>query len=156
MKRLALLLAAVAACVLFTACPNKPTDNVYYSEDIALYRAWPQEDRDTTTYFRQEFTMNGNTLIYNPTSVVNSERPYVWFTDGTNPICSIVNDTIIYFTFLDADRILINRLPNPIKAKVNWIGKKREEFTFSYPLFDRDNYIVSATHTCHRIKSLSE
>ena len=28
MKRLALLLAAVAACVLFTACPdNKPTDN---------------------------------------------------------------------------------------------------------------------------------
>lgn len=156
MKRLALLVASVAALVLFTACPNKPAEDAYYSEDIALRWQAPESGVDTVMYFRQEFTMNGNTLIYNPDSPVNSERPYVYFSNLDNPICAIVNDTIWYFTRIDAAHTLGNEVFKQVTAKVNWSGKKRDQFTFSYVLPTAWNAIVSATHTCNRIKSLSE
>lgn len=160
MKRIALLLvASVAAVTLFTAC-NKPDDNTYYSEDIAVRWQYPAREFDTTLYFRQEFTMNGNALIYNTSSKINSERPYVSWQYDNPAICTIVNDSIIYFNRLHADHALVNFLFGKISAKVNWKGKKKEEFTFSYilshPSFDDYNETVSATHTCHRIKSLSD
>lgn len=100
--------------------------------------------------------MNGNTLIYDPNSRVNSERPYVYWSLVGNNICAIVNDSIIYFNHIDADHTLGNDRFEQIKAKVNWVDKKRDEFTFSYGLPHSPNSIVDATHTCHRINSLSD
>ena len=160
MKRLALLVASVAALVLFTACPNPDTDtdtdtdkDLYYSEDIALNYQFANGN-DTTFYFTQEFTKVENAIIYNPSSSINSVDPYIYFADGYT--CSIINDSIYYPRHLDAHNRLINYLFPQIKAKVEYAGKKSSDFTFQYILQQEGGFVLSAKHTCHRIDRLSD
>ena len=154
MKRLALLLASVA--VFVTAC-NKTDEDFYYSEEIAL--AISHTQRDTTYYFTQEFTMAGNTITYNPYSQQNTNNSYIWFERyggwgmPDRPICTIIHDTIVYVQWLNAHGILNNYVVTP-RAKVEKINK--HDFRFSYILDSWEDGSISATHTCHRIKSLSE
>ena len=154
MKRLALLIASAIALVLFTAC-DKTDKDVYYSEDIALtYRFLNRPD--STFHFTQEFTKAGNAIIYNPSSSVNSEDPYLYFYYGYT--CSIINDTIYYPTHLDANRRLIGYHFHSIKAKIEYAGKKSGDFSFQYilPTVGPSTVVISAKHTCHRIDKLSD
>ena len=153
MKRLALLLASATALILFTACPdNKPTDE-YYSEEIALNYKF-RNGNDTTFHFTQEFTLVGNTMIYDPASSINRDNPYINFRYGTT--CSIIHDSVLYINYLDASNRFINNYFPPITAKLDYAGKKKKDFSFSYILHEYNGFVISAHHTCHCIDRLSD
>lgn len=150
MKRLALLVASVAAITLFTAC-NDTDEDLYYSEDIALNYKF-LNGNDTTFHFTQEFTKAGNAIIY-PSSSVNREEPYIDFQYGYT--CVIVHDSIFYPNRLVAKFFRYTLFP-PIKAKIDYAAKKSKDFSFQYILHQDGDFVISAKHTCHRIERLSD
>lgn len=78
MRRLSVLAAAAAACLLFTACPNKPTDEPVtipdgLYEETAYYQThdvFHHPDKDTTMYrtldtvYRTTVAIVGGDFIY--------------------------------------------------------------------------------------------
>lgn len=75
MRRLSILAAALAACLLFTACPNKPTDEpviipdgVYEETARYCYRhivgdIYPYTERDTSVRFLLDSVFTASVII---------------------------------------------------------------------------------------------
>lgn len=158
MKRLALLVASVAALVLFTACPDKPIDEFdefeeettdgYYIEEIEESFSDPLFDTIFIYNYRQFFKKVGNDLIYDPCLDSNIEFGWIDFERyckyETIPILHITGDSIIY----DLKHYGVSEINiNPV-AKIHF---ESGYFVFYYTI----NQNISCVHKCRRIASLS-
>ena len=149
MKRLALLLAAVAVILLFTAC-DKDKER-YYTEQVEWSSNGTTDGSTIYRHFVQEFTIKNNEMIYNPCSEINRQNGYIDFNKycdkGTTPIICINGDSLVYDVEFSVP--FMNFMPKPHAL----VKKNRDGFSFSYS-FDLD-YTLEIKHECHRIKSLS-
>ena len=89
MKRLALLLASVASCVLFTACPdNKPTDNAPVVIPDGTYRETCECVYSFLTY--KGDTVDGNLItgvpFYDTVTIIQGEFIYNHCDDTTGTL----------------------------------------------------------------------
>lgn len=160
MKRLALIVAALAACVMLTACPDKPIDEFndpkeeettdgYYIEEITEFRRHFFLDTTFTDNYVQYFKKIGNDMIYDPCLDSNIQFGFVDFKRyckyETVPILHITGDSIIY----NLEHYGLSEINvNPV-AKIHF---GNGYFVFSYTI----GQSTSRVHTCKRISYLSD
>lgn len=171
MKRLALIVAALAACVMFTACPDKPIEEFEEFEEFGEEFKEPDEtetnDEKTnegyyieeikwityignyvqTILYTQYFNKVGNDVIYDPCLDSNLRAEWVdfgWYCKhDSTPILHISGDSIIY-DLKHYGPFDPNEYP---LAKVHF---ENGFFVFSYNLTDN----AECVHTCVKLSNL--